>query len=40
MINLMGQQKKLLSDFILDSDSLNKRKKKIEILRKFKQMLD
>jgi hypothetical protein len=29
MIDLMGKEKKLLSDFILDSDSSKKREKKI-----------
>jgi hypothetical protein len=36
----MGQEKKLLSDFVLDSDSSKKRKKKIEILKLFRKMLD
>jgi SNF2 family DNA or RNA helicase len=40
IINLMGNQKKLLSDFVLDSDCSKKRKKKVELLKFFRNMLN
>lgn len=36
----MGNQKKLLSDFVLDSDCSKKRKKKVELLKFFRLMID
>ena len=39
IINLAGKQKKLLSDFVLDSDSFKLRKQKFEILKLYKRQL-
>jgi hypothetical protein len=36
----MGQEKKLLCDFVLDSDSAKKIKEKIKILKIFRQLLE
>ncbi len=36
----MGQEKKILSEFIMDSDSSNKRQEKIKILKFIRQSLN